>query len=275
MISIPALQIAMRTDTGRVRTQNEDAVAASAAYGYAVLADGMGGYRAGEVASLMAVATLETSLQEAMDLLRTETSESEAECLNQISGLILAAIRKANSSILKLSHEEPECEGMGTTLVAAVACNNHITIAHVGDSRTYRFRAGVLEQLTKDHSLLQEQIDAGLISPEQARASSNRNLVTRAVGVDADLAIEIHSYQVLPEDIYLLCSDGLSDMLEDTVIKNVLATESTSLDNACDVLVNRANESGGHDNISVIVMRVLPSKAVPPTLFKRVLNWLG
>lgn len=265
----------MRTDTGRVRTQNEDAVAASAAYGYAVLADGMGGYRAGEVASLMAVATLETSLQEAMDLLRTETSESEAECLNQISGLILAAIRKANSSILKLSHEEPECEGMGTTLVAAVACNNHITIAHVGDSRTYRFRAGVLEQLTKDHSLLQEQIDAGLISPEQARASSNRNLVTRAVGVDADLAIEIHSYQVLPEDIYLLCSDGLSDMLEDTVIKNVLATESTSLDNACDVLVNRANESGGHDNISVIVMRVLPSKAVPPTLFKRVLNWLG
>jgi protein phosphatase len=275
MISIPELQIAMRTDTGRVRAQNEDAVAASAEHGYAVLADGMGGYRAGEVASLMAVATLETALQEGMDLLRTETSKSEAECLNQISELIVAAIRKANSGILKLSHDEPECEGMGTTLVAAVACNDHITIAHVGDSRAYRFRTGVLEQLTKDHSLLQEQIDAGLISPEQVRASSNRNLVTRAVGVDPDLAIEIHSYQVLPDDIYLLCSDGLSDMLEDAVIQDALATESTSLDNACDILVNRANESGGHDNISVVVMRILPSKAVPPTLFKRVMSWLG
>jgi protein phosphatase len=275
MISIPALQIPMRTDTGRVRAQNEDAVAASAEHGYAILADGMGGYRAGEVASLMAVATLEAALQEGIDLLRTETLESEAECLNQISELIVAAIRKANSSILKLSHEEPDCEGMGTTLVAAVACNDHITIAHVGDARAYRFRAGVLEQLTKDHSLLQEQIDAGLISPEQARASSNRNLVTRAVGVDADLAIEIHSYQVVPNDIYLLCSDGLSDMLEDVVIQDVLATESTSLDNACDILVNRANESGGHDNISVVVMRILPPKAVSPTLFKRVMNWLG
>lgn len=265
----------MRTDTGCVRAQNEDAVAASAQHGYAVLADGMGGYRAGEVASLMAVATLEAALQEGMDLLRAETSESPVERSIHISELIVTAIRNANNGIMKLSREDPECEGMGTTLVVAVAHNDSITIAHVGDSRAYRFRAGVLEQITKDHSLLQEQIDAGLISPAEARASSNRNLVTRAVGVDPDLEIEIHSHQVLPGDTYLLCSDGLSDMLDDASIRDVLASESISLNNTCDILVNRANEAGGHDNISVILMRILPPDAAPPTLLERVLSWLG
>lgn len=275
MVFIPPIQLAMRTDTGRVRAQNEDAVAASVEHGYAVLADGMGGYRAGEVASLMAVATLEAALQEGMDLLRTEMSESPSECSSQVSELIVAAIRNANNGIMKLSREDPECEGMGTTLVVAAARNDGITIAHVGDSRAYRFRAGVLEQITRDHSLLQEQIDAGLISPAEARASSNRNLVTRAVGVDPDLEIEIHSHQILPGDIYLLCSDGLSDMIDDAAILDTLASDSTSLNNICDVLVNRANEAGGHDNISVILMRILPPEVAPPTLFERVLNWLG
>jgi protein phosphatase len=275
MAFIPSIQLAMRTDTGRVRAQNEDAIASSAEHGYAVLADGMGGYRAGEVASLMAVATLEAVLQEGMDLLRAEMSESPVEHSIHISELIVAAIRNANNGIMKLSREDPECEGMGTTLVVAVVHNDSITIAHVGDSRAYRFRAGVLEQITKDHSLLQEQIDAGLISPEEARLSTNRNLVTRALGVDPDLMIEVHSHQVLPGDTYLLCSDGLSDMLDDVAILDTLVSESASLNNICDILVNRANEAGGHDNISVILMRILPPDAAPPSLFERVLSWLG
>lgn len=255
--------------------QNEDAVAASAEYGYAILADGMGGYRAGEVASLMAVDTLEASFREGMSRLKAEAARSLPERRKLVSELMLAAIRDANARIVKVSRDEPECEGMGTTVVAAVLHDDAISIGHVGDSRAYRLRGGVLEQLTRDHSLLQEQIDAGLISIEEARLSVNRNLVTRAVGIDLALEVEIHPHQTMPGDVYLLCSDGLSDMVDDAGIRDVLLAESVPLDAACSALVNRANELGGHDNISVILVRVEAQNAEPPTLLGRVLNWLG
>lgn len=255
--------------------QNEDAVAASAEHGYAILADGMGGYRAGEVASLMAVGTLEAAFQEGIGRLKTEHVKSLPERRKQVVELLLAAIRNANTEIVKVSREEPECEGMGTTVVAAIVHDDTITIAHVGDSRAYRLRGGVLEQLTRDHSLLQEQIDAGLISAEDARLSVNRNLVTRAVGIDTALEVEIHSHQALPGDMYMLCSDGLSDMVDDTGIREVLMAEAASLEAACIALVSQANELGGHDNISVILVRIEAQEAEPPTLLGRVLNWLG
>ena len=275
MIFIPPIEVATRTDTGRVRMQNEDAVAASAEHGYAILADGMGGYRAGEVASLMAVGALEAAFQEGICRLNSEQSKSPSEHGQQVFELMLTSIRNANADIVKVSREEPECEGMGTTLVAAVVHDDAITIAHVGDSRAYRWRSGVLDQITRDHSLLQEQVDAGLISAEDARQSVNRNLVTRAVGIDLALEAEIHSHHVLPGDVYLLCSDGLSDMVDDAEIGDILAAESASLNDTCNVLVSRANERGGSDNISVILMRMLPQQTEPPTLLERVLNWLG
>ena len=275
MASIPVIEVAALTDTGRVREQNEDALAFSAEFGYAILADGMGGYRAGEVASLMAVGVLEAVFKEGMCRLRTEPVKLPLECSKQISELMLTAISRANADIVKVSREEPECEGMGTTVVAAVMYDSAITIAHVGDSRAYRLRNGEFKQITKDHSMLQEQIDAGLITPEDARTSANRNLVTRAIGIDTALDVEIHAHQMLPGDVYLLCSDGLSDMVNDAEMCGILLGENASLDDACRALVDQANAHGGHDNISVVLVRIKPASVEQPTLLERVFNWLG
>lgn len=276
MAFTPAFEIAAKTDTGLVRAQNEDAVAFSAEYGYAILADGMGGYRAGEVASRMAVEIVGAAFNDGIGRLKAQHPQSSPECAKRMCELMVEAIRTANVEIVTASQTEPDWEGMGTTLVAAVAHDDALTVAHVGDSRAYRFRKGVLEQITRDHSLLQEQIDAGLITVDDARLSLNKNLVTRAVGVDtAQLDVEVHEHHVLPGDIYLLCSDGLSDMLDDAEIRNILTAEGRSLEAACDALVNRANGNGGHDNISVVLVHVASQTAEPQTLFRKMLGWFG
>jgi serine/threonine protein phosphatase PrpC len=143
---------------------------------------------------------------------------------------------------------------MGTTLVVAVFRDNRLMVGHVGDSRAYRLRAGRLQQITRDHSLLQEQIDAGLITPEQAAFSANKNLVTRAVGVEDTVLLETHQHDVVPGDLYLLCSDGLSDMLDDAAIGELMAAHE-SLETGCQALIRAANEAGGKDNISVVLVR--------------------
>jgi len=274
MAFIPALEIAARTDTGLVREQNEDAVAFSVEHGYAILADGMGGYSAGEVASRMTIEIVGAAFNDEIERLKTQQPQSRLECAKQVRELMLEAIRTANAKIVQASQTEPEWDGMGTTLVAAVAQDDTIFVAHVGDSRAYRFRNGVLEQITRDHSLLQEQIDAGLITVDDARLSLNKNLVTRAVGVDtAMLDVEIHEHHLLPGDIYLLCSDGLSDMLDDAEIREILATKGGLLNAACNALVDHANSKGGRDNISVILVRIVPPPLKSWTLFSRVLDW--
>jgi PPM family protein phosphatase len=149
---------------------------------------------------------------------------------------------------------------MGTTLVVAAFREDRLLVGHVGDSRAYRMRAGRLEQITRDHSLLQEQIDAGLITPEQAAFSSNKNLVTRAVGVEDAVLLETHVHDVQPGDLYLLCSDGLSDMLPDVSISQILAA-APALPEACRALIAAANDAGGRDNISVILARSLGGAA--------------
>jgi protein phosphatase len=150
-----------------------------------------------------------------------------------------------------------EYAGMGTTLVVAVYRGDKLWLGHIGDSRAYRFRNGHLEQLTRDHSLLQEQIDAGLITAEQAAYSMHKNLVTRAVGVDELVELEIHDYPVEPGDVLLMCSDGLSDMLSDEQITQLLRT-SDSLASAGTMLVQAANAAGGRDNIAVVLVRAKP-----------------
>jgi protein phosphatase len=164
-------------------------------------------------------------------------------------------VDNANRAIFNSANANPQYAGMGTTLVLAVFREDRILLGHVGDSRCYRLRAGRLQQITRDHSLLQEQIDAGLITPEQAAFSANKNLVTRAVGVEDTVQLETHQHDLQGGDLYLMCSDGLSDMLEDDTIAQLLIANE-SLETAVRALIDAANDAGGRDNIAVILMRV-------------------
>ena len=171
----------------------------------------------------------------------------------------------ANAAIFQAAQDEAGYAGMGTTLVAALFFDDRVAVAHVGDSRLYRLRDGTLSLLTHDHSLLQEQIDSGLLSAEEARYSLNRNLVTRALGVDPLVEVDLAEHLVLPDDLYLLCSDGLNDMVPDEEIALALQTLSDHLELAATQLVEMANDQGGRDNVSVILVKVRQAYPAPGT----------
>lgn len=268
------LEIAGMTDPGLVRAQNEDAIAYSVPHGFAILADGMGGYNAGEVASSIATTVARDVLEQGLGGAR-DGEEEQSIRGRQLHELMANAIKAANSAVLDAARAEPAYHGMGTTIVAAVFGPEKLTIAHVGDSRGYRFRNGELARVTRDHSLLQEQIDAGLIDAAMARFSQSKNLVTRAVGVGANVEVEIHDHHLQPGDLYLLCSDGLSDMLSDEEISAILANQHGSLEATCQALVKRANDSGGFDNISVVLVRICAKGVEPTGLLGRILNWVS
>ena len=267
-----ALEIISLTNPGMVRSHNEDSVACDAACGLVVLADGMGGYNAGEVASGIAVSVVATEvcqrLQEASPI---ECDEESGDDLGV--ALLRDNIRKANLSIYQAAQSQPQYSGMGTTIVAGLFYDNSVVVGHVGDSRTYRLRDGVLETITRDHSLLQEQIDSGMISIEDARQSKNKNLVTRAVGIDADVVPEIHVHDVRRGDIYLLCSDGLNDMVEDEDIQSTLYAMQGNLPLAAEQLIQQANDNGGRDNVSVILVKVKGEFAASRGWLAKLLNW--
>lgn len=267
------LEVVRLSDVGHRRQHNEDAIASDVEIGLLVLADGMGGYKAGEVASEIAVLTLVAELKESMTGLTPGQLDPETG-MQAESLLLIDAISKANASIFSVAESQPQCAGMGTTLVAALFTNNKVLVAHVGDSRLYRLRDDQFQQLTEDHSLLQEQLKFGLITPEQARQSNNKNLVTRAVGIDPTVEHELHEYDVEPGDIYLICSDGLSDLVDDADIHATLAGKAASLELAASQLVQKANDNGGKDNISVILARVLRPFAVERRWYGNFLNWL-
>lgn len=248
-----ALEVAVRTDPGRVRPHNEDAVFGDAATGLAILADGMGGYNAGEVASSMATTLLAESIVRTLDDCEPQQLDASGSRIAQRH--LRERIAEANAEIFFAAQNEPQFAGMGTTLVVAWFYDNRLTVAHIGDSRLYRLRAGTLEQLTRDHSLLQEQLDNGMISVEQARVSRARNLLTRALGVDLRIEPELGDFEVRPGDVYLLCSDGLSDMVDDEYIGRAL--QEADAGDAAERLVQMANDNGGRDNVSVIVVKVL------------------
>ncbi len=217
------IEIATATHSGMVRSHNEDSIAADAAVGLAVLADGMGGYNAGEVASGIAVAMISAELKKAL-----ATVAGELDVATAVKLVSEHAVR-ANNAIFQASQSQPQYAGMGTTLVVALWHDDHMIVGHIGDSRLYRMRSSKLEQVTRDHSLLQEQIDSGLITKEQARHSQNKNLVTRAVGIDPEVEAEVHSYPVQVGDIYLLCSDGLNDMVTDEDMELTLSSLQANL----------------------------------------------
>lgn len=237
------------TDPGQARTNNEDAVAVDDATRVAVLADGMGGYNAGEIASGMATEFIKS------ELVRWLSEAGQQANPLEIKRAIEICVDNANRSIFNASRANPQYSGMGTTLVVGVFQNDKLILGHVGDSRCYRMRDNILLQITKDHSLLQEQIDAGLLTPEQALTAPNKNLVTRALGVEDTVMLEVNEHRVEPGDIYLMCSDGLSDMIQDEAIAKILQN-GISLTQMAAELVASANESGGRDNITVLLTQV-------------------
>ena len=237
-----------QTDSGLTRENNEDSVALDESCGLAILADGMGGYNAGEVASSMATASI---LAELGQWLRNAEPEVSGRAIRHAMKL---AVRNSNTAVFDASRAVPGYAGMGTTLVVAVFLGMKLVVGHIGDSRCYRLRGNTLSRCTRDHSLLQEQLDAGLITPRQAEMSIHRNLVTRALGVEYATALEVNEYKVQPGDLYLMCSDGLSDMVGDDMIATVLKAQQPLPEMAV-ALIDSANAGGGRDNISVMLAR--------------------
>ena len=252
------------TDPGLIRGNNEDAVVVDDQHHIAVLADGMGGYNAGEVASAMAINHIRAELADWLAGAGQHASAREVKHEMEICA------DNANRHIFEAARRNADYAGMGTTLVLGLFQPGHAFIGHVGDSRCYRLRGRELQLLTRDHSLLQEQIDAGLITPELAQYAVHRNLVTRALGVEDTVLLEVNEFRLEVGDLYLLCSDGLNDMLRDEQIAAVLARPSALADKGR-ALVEAANEQGGRDNISIILIHVQTNNP-RRSLFSRVLG---
>ncbi|HEY5142943.1 MAG TPA: Stp1/IreP family PP2C-type Ser/Thr phosphatase [Solirubrobacteraceae bacterium] len=235
-----------RTDTGRQRRMNEDSyVARSPLF---VIADGMGGAQAGEVASQTAAAVFDRGLPPGA---------------GSVEERLAGAVQEANEQIHGLSVSSDELAGMGTTLTAAYVGEHDVTVVHVGDSRGYRWRDGALERLTNDHSLVEELVRQGRLQPEEAEDHPQRSIITRALGPEAVVQPDSHTFPARGGDVFLLCSDGLTDMVGEAVVADVLAGADT-LQEAARGLIGRANDAGGRDNITVILFRleeVLPADA--------------
>jgi PPM family protein phosphatase len=262
------------TDTGRVREHNEDTIATDPDVGLLVLADGMGGYNAGEVASGIAVKTITNLVREG--LLREDLASIDRSTgLTRPSIVLRDAITRANKIIYQTARSQAECEGMGTTVVAALFYDNRVSIAHVGDSRLYRQRGSQIAQVTMDHSLLQELVDRGFYSPEEAQRAANKNYVTRALGVEPQVEVEVQEHPVDKGDIFILCSDGLSDMVEDEDIRLTISTFGANLDTVAKQLIQLANENGGRDNVSVVLAQANEAFPASRGVMDKLLGWFS
>ncbi len=266
------LEIASATDAGLIRSFNEDSIAADGDLGLLVLADGMGGYKAGDVASSIATGLVMDYVKRILN--DTEPSPIQSAKLSRESMAVKFAIEKTNLAIYKTAQTDNKYTGMGTTIVLVLFHHGLATIAHVGDSRLYRLRQGRFELLTTDHSLLQDQLEMGLISSDDAKLSHNRNLVSRALGVEATVDVDVYEDNVQVNDIYLLCSDGLNDMVDDADIELAVSELRANLPLAATQLIQMANDNGGHDNVSVLIAKVRNGEAEEGGLMDRLFNWL-
>ena len=254
------IEVANVSDTGQKRPHNEDSAVTDSSLGLAIVADGMGGYKAGEVASAIAAQLILNEVT-AKSVQLEEHKDTEKTGLSPASKIIRDAISRANSEVYRTAQEVPQCQGMGTTVVVVFYHNNRVSIAHVGDSRVYRMRGHEFTQITRDHSLIQELIDRGFFTPEEAAENTPKNLVTRALGIELNVEVDVQEQEVEAGEIYLLCSDGLNDMVDDEEIHLTLSKYSANLVEAAQELVRLANEKGGKDNISVVLVR--PQSATP------------
>ena len=245
------LAVAARTDVGRIRKGNEDSLHASAnAYrGLFIVADGMGGHAAGEVASEMAVEMVSHQLADLNDLQSPEAFRRVA-----------TALRAANRAVYERTRTERDKLGMGSTVSALLLSESRYIVGHVGDSRIYLVRDGQMRQLTKDHSLVQEQVDAGLLTPEQARRHPQSNVITRCIGMADEIEPDVFDGEAQLGDSYLLASDGLTGMVDDRRIQQLLLSRAKP-ERIVDALIQEANVNGGNDNITAVVVRVLGAEA--------------
>ena len=241
------MKVGVKTSKGRIRDINQDFyyISANSEYPFFIIADGMGGHRAGEVASKMAVEIISSTLEEEVKNIKFED--------DYIVGIIKNSIWKANEEIYRKSLESEECSGMGTTVTLAWDINEKIYIGHVGDSRAYLLIDNELNQITEDHSLVEELIKNGSISREEARNHPQKNVITRAVGTSREIHVDVFIKEKYKGDILLLCTDGLTNMLNDDEIKELLLDED--IQRACEKLVDRSNEKGGFDNVSVVAIK--------------------
>jgi serine/threonine protein phosphatase PrpC len=259
------LQVAAYTHAGRVRRFNEDAVAADQESGIAVVADGMGRNRAGEVASRMARDIVLAGLRAAAN----EAQSEPGQAIGQV-------LEKANRSIFEAARDNPSYRGMGSTLALLLFRGARVSLAHVGDSRVYRLREGQLSLLTRDDTLLSDQVELGLISPQEAGGSRNRHLVTQALGIKEELSPRLREEDLRPDDVFLVCSDGLNEMVEESDIELIVSSLHMNLRLAAKHLVQLANDNGGLDNVSVVLVKVGADVAGPPPAgrLRRLLRWL-
>jgi PPM family protein phosphatase len=249
------IQTGARTDLGRVRKNNEDCYQLEPSLQLYVLSDGMGGEAHGEVASNLAVQTIVTHCRQSENSRTTPIFGDAQPDVSERTNRLASAIHLANRKVFEMSAANPEQKGMGATIVAAWIDGQRLSLAHVGDSRAYLLRAGSLDQLTADHSLVAEKVRIGILTPQEADASEMQSVLTRAVGTNSTVQVDANEQMLLVGDSLLLCSDGLTRMVTDPEIASTLLT-STSAQEAADRLVDLANEYGGADNVTAIVLRV-------------------
>jgi protein phosphatase len=255
------LDVAACTDNGRIRPTNEDSYHVSPEKKLFVLSDGMGGAAKGEVASAIAVKVVAAAFEENEEKggrAMSRESEANPEFSDETNSLV-CAVRLANRQILEEGQRDPASTGMGATIVAARISGSLLSLAHVGDSRAYLFRARTLQQLTSDHSLVAEQIRQGLMTHQQAAASELQSVLTRALGMEESVEVDADEMELFPGDSLLLCSDGLTRMVPEDEIAGILA-RTPNVRIAAERLVRRANEYGGHDNVTVVVIRITKPK---------------
>lgn len=267
------IEIVALSDVGQVRTNNEDAVGFDADLGLVILADGMGGYKAGEVASGMTIASVTETVRERLPGIDDQERLDDDGDYSPEAIMLREALELAHTSVYQVSRTQTQCEGMGTTAVVVLFHDDSFALAYVGDSRLYRLRSGALEQISRDHSLVQELVDRGFYSLEEAQEKVGRNIVTRALGVEANVEIDLIEEPVAIGDIYLLCSDGLSDLINDDKIGLTLQEYPDNLDQAGQKLIDMANAAGGKDNISVVLARIDGHFAKKRGLLSKFLKW--
>ena len=260
------LELTSLSDPGRVRALNEDAVSTSRTCRFAVVADGMGGHRAGDVASHMA-------LDHVVECLRTKerAEPTTAEFATRI-------INEANAAIHTKATQQLGYKGMGTTLAMAIFGDKRVTLAHVGDSRIYRLRNSQLTLLTRDDSILNDQIELGLIDAQDAGDSHNRHMVTQALGNQPQVAAHVQEEELHLGDVYLLCTDGLTDLVDEKDIEQIIDALKTNLPLTATHLIQLADDCGGYDNITVALARILdtpPPAIAEKSLLQRLFGWLG
>ena len=251
------MEYGVRTDTGLVRGNNEDSFGVAPELNLFVLSDGMGGKASGEIASQITTEEILAHCRDANADANFPFVGKRIPDVSETSNRLASAIRRANQEIHDAAERHPEHEGMGATVVAAWVRGDRMSLAHIGDSRAYRLRNNSLEQLTQDHSFVAEQVRLGVIKPEDAGNSQMHNVLLRALGVDADVEVDVNEELIIEGDTFLLCSDGLTREASNAQITAILE-EAEDAQEAADQLIDLANQAGGSDNITAIVLRSVP-----------------